>query len=165
MDLFVMRHGRALDAAAGEPDATRALSDEGRRRLRRAALGLGVLGIEFDLLVHSPLLRAVQTAELLYDRCRGESRVEAGLARAPDRALLQSLADWQQGGAERVALVGHEPWLGELVAWLVTGATNAAASFPLRKGSLVWLSGPPRPGAMALRAALTAGHLGRLGRR
>jgi phosphohistidine phosphatase len=96
----------------------------------------------------------VQTAELLAKRCTGELRVDRLLAEAPGRTLFLALASLADQGFERVALVGHEPWLSEFVAWAVTGATNRAGNFSLRKGAVVWLEGDPVPGALALVASL-----------
>ena len=68
MNLLVVRHGLAEDREAfkrtGRSDDLRPLTDRGRRRMRRNARGLAKV-IRPDLLVTSPLTRAVQTAEIL----------------------------------------------------------------------------------------------------
>jgi phosphohistidine phosphatase len=64
----------------------------------------------------------------------------------PAAALLERL------GGERVAVVGHAPWLSELLALLVTGSTQAGGRFVLKKGGVAWLEGDLRAGAMELRA-------------
>jgi phosphohistidine phosphatase len=52
-----------------------------------------------------------------------------------------------------VAIVGHQPWLSDVLAWLVGAPRDGAeARFPLRKGAVARLEGAPEPGAMSLTA-------------
>ena len=53
---------------------------------------------------------------------------------------------------ERIAAVGHEPWMGELCAWLVTGDPDLGDRFPFKKAGVAMLEGTPEPGGCALRA-------------
>lgn len=140
MELYLIRHAEALD---GVPDEARPLSSEGWKTLRRAVKTLDHLGIRWDRLLHSPLRRAVETAEALMPLVRGESEVAPWLAHP-----------WQELPpltGERVALVGHQPWLGELVSWLWRGERE---EFPIRKGGLVWLKGSWQRGGMELLALI-----------
>jgi phosphohistidine phosphatase len=82
---------------------------------------------------------------------RGEPRVLEALAAAPDGELLSAIAACS---GSSVALVGHEPWLSQLLAWLVVGSRDASAGLAFKKGGLAWLSGEPVPGGMRLRAFL-----------
>lgn len=158
LELFVVRHAIAEERAPSKEDASRALTERGRERFAQGVRGLARLGLSFDRIDHSPWLRAVQTAELLAPRLEraGRTRVSAGLAAAPSRELLDGL------GAGRVAVVGHEPWLSELVALLVSGDAGHGAGFEMKKGGVAWLEGEPRPGAMTLRALLPPRALRRL---
>jgi len=149
MELIVVRHATAQPRREDLPDEQRALTPRGRRRFAKAARGLKRLDIRADLLLHSPWLRAVATAELLTGILDGESRVTPSLAEAPSAQLLEELAGLN---AERVAIVGHEPWLGELCAWLVAGDPGLATRFVLEKGGVAWLCGTPQPGGMRLQA-------------
>ncbi len=164
MDLFLIRHAHAENAANGDNDAARPLSPKGRSRFEHVVEGLARLGIRFDLVLHSPWLRAVETAQLLMPIVRGESRVTASLAAAPGRALLAQLAG---GGApidprapsipaEKVAAVGHQPWLSELLAWLVLEDPDVADRLHMGKGAVAWLKGEPTPGGMRLHALFSA---------
>ena len=146
MELILVRHAIAAPALPGEDDASRALTPKGIRRFRRCVRGLGRLGVGIDLLLHSPKRRAVETADLLADLLEGESRVTSLLAAPPSMDLLDLCT------APRVALVGHEPWLGELACWLLTGVMDAASRFAMRKGGVAMLRGEPRPGGMTLVA-------------
>ena len=148
MKLYVIRHGIASDATAGTSDDERGLTQEGREKFAASVRGLERLGTRFDLVLHSPLLRAVQSADLLARLAAGSTRVSAHLAEPPSDALLEEL----QG--ESVAVVGHEPWVSELVSWLVTGSNGYGHAFALKKGGLIALEGLPRPGDMVLTAAL-----------
>lgn len=157
MQLFLVRHAIAVPQAEGLPDAERPLSDEGRKRFRQVVRGLDRLDVRLDRVLHSPWTRAVETADLLSRILVGESAVEVGLAREPDAELAARLA---QG--ERVAAVGHEPWMSELLALLVTGSKAHAARFGFRKGQVAWLEGEAKPRGMALVAALPPRILRRL---
>ena len=150
MMLLVVRHATAEEPGPGMEDAARALTDEGRQRFARTVKGLRALDLSIDLILHSPLLRAVETADLL---CRlldpdGRTGVSAALAAPPSSALLAQL------DAPRAAVVGHEPWLSDLVAWLVTGKLDLGPGFALKRGGVAWLEGEPLPGGMTLRAFL-----------
>lgn len=65
----------------------------------------------------------------------------------------------------RVAVVGHDPWLGKLLGQLVFGDPELGRRCGLGKGDVAWLEGKPRSGAMALRALLPFRALRVLGRR
>jgi phosphohistidine phosphatase len=157
MELFLIRHAIAVAASPDRPDASRPLTDEGRARFRKSARGLGRLGVRFDRVLHSPWARAVETADLLMPLLDGESAVEMRLAREPDGELVAHLA-----AGERVAAVGHEPWMSELLALLVTGSKAHAARFGFKKGQVAWLAGEAKPRGMALVAFLPPRLLRRL---
>jgi phosphohistidine phosphatase len=150
MKLVLVRHATAVPAEEGVADESRTLTDRGRERFTRAVRGLRRLGMRFDVLIHSPWTRAVETADLLLPLVDGESRVCMLLARAPGRPLLVELAAL---GDKTVALVGHEPWLGELTMLLITGKASAV-SLELKKGAVALLEGEAKPAGMRLQALL-----------
>lgn len=162
MHLHLVRHAAATDRSVDLPDDGRPLTRDGRRRFRRGVRGLAALDVRYDLVVHSPLLRAVETAELLAGLA-AELRVDERLAQPPSRQLIGWLGTLAGEGHDSVALVGHQPWLGELGALLLTGSSESASAFPLKKGGVLWLEGEPVPGALTLRAALTPAILRALG--
>jgi phosphohistidine phosphatase len=159
MELFVMRHAIAVPGSMLLADADRPLSPKGRKRFAEAVLGLQCLKVRIDRLYHSPWLRAVETAELLAPVLDGKVVCSPALARAPSQDLLDVLV-----GA-RVALVGHEPWMGELVAWLTTGVPPHGSVFAFKRGGVAWLEGQPQPGRMVLQAFLPPKVLRALGAR
>lgn len=140
-DLLLFRHATAHPVAAedearfgaDEADARRGLTPKGERRFERFVAALEDDDVEVDLVLHSPWRRAVETAELLRPLSRGRTEVVGALAAAPGPALEDALAS---AGVSRVALVGHQPWLGELLGRLVDGPPNLVE---WRKGGLVWL--------------------------
>jgi len=95
-------------------------------------------------------LRAKQTAKLLASITEHDVTETELLAAPPSRELMTLIAETK---AEHVAVVGHEPWLGELVQWLTLGDPHRDA-LVLKKGGVVVLSGTPLPGAMKLHALL-----------
>lgn len=159
MRLYLIRHAPAVERRPGVPDRKRPLTPRGRARFIRAAAGLASLGCRFDLLLHSPRCRAAQTAELCARLVHGRTAASPDLERAPDDPLLAAL----RGG--HVALVGHEPWLSALAAWLVAGNRDRGSRFVLKKGGVLILDGEPKPGAMRLVASMPPKVLRRLGRR
>lgn len=126
-----VRHGYLVRHAMAEPrgpawvrDGDRPLTGEGARRMRDVVRGLAVLGVEIDVVLTSPLVRARQTADILV---RGLS-VRLAPIELPELApggrpaeTMRALA--RRTGAGAFALVGHEPDLGELAAWLLRAAT------------------------------------------
>lgn len=154
MDLFVIRHAEAADAGPDQSDAQRPLTPRGAARFERTVDQLRHLRIELDALLHSPALRALETAERLFPLLDGESAVSANLAMPPGEALLTEIA---QLDCKRVAIVGHEPWLSQFAAWLTADNPREATIFELKKGAVLWLVGDPLPGAMRVRALLPPG--------
>jgi phosphohistidine phosphatase len=135
--LYLVRHAIAADAieAASTADALRALTAKGRRRFRRSARAFARLGEHVDLICTSPILRAVQTAELLAAAlAHDDVQVLEELHRAAPLPPL--LARLSQFGAGSVALIGHRRLLKEL-AVAVTGASFAeAAHVRFKRGAI-----------------------------
>jgi phosphohistidine phosphatase len=154
MDLFVIRHA---EAAPGRDDRSRRLTPRGHAQCRRLTLALEGLGVEVAVLLHSPWVRAVETADALKPISRGDAIATQLLAQPPSRALLAQLA------GRTCAVVGHEPWVSQLLAWLVLADPAQAEHFPMKKSGVAWLEGEPAPGKMVLRALLPPRVLKRLG--
>jgi len=149
MELFLVRHAVAVAHGAARTDAARALTKAGREDFAVCVNGLAALDIAFTAIVHSPLRRAAETAELLVPLLDGLTRVEPALAERADLMDLTTIA------GERVALVGHEPYLGQLASILVAGSSEHAARFAFEKGGVLWLKGThATPGALEIVAML-----------
>lgn len=172
MQLWLVRHAEAEELRVGITDAQRALTKKGKKRWKKGVRGLDDLGVRFDFLAHSPLRRAVETADLATPILRGESAVTTDLARPPSDALLDFLRDASDASTpplERVAVVGHEPWLTDLAVWLVFDWRSALSPtsppwLELEKGGVAVLEGELVPGRMRLVALHRARTLRRLGR-
>ncbi len=169
MDLLIIRHAIAeprVEDGGTEPDDTqRALTPNGRQRMKRGARGLYRLHPGITLLASSPLVRARQTAEIVARAYGGIS-----ITTVPELATgvgVESMAAWLRSveSAETVAVVGHEPGLGELGSWLL-GGSRAQPFITLGKGGacLVQLpeGAPAGEGRLAWHA--TPKMLRRLGR-
>jgi phosphohistidine phosphatase len=148
MDLYLIRHAIAEERRPDLDDAERELTDLGRERFRRVVEHLGTMRLRFDAVFHSPWKRAQQTAALLRPVVDGPVRPLESLAESPGPELLEALA------GTSVALVGHEPWMSELLVWLIHGNAHAPFSITFKKGGVAWLRGSPAPGGMSLRALL-----------
>jgi phosphohistidine phosphatase len=153
MKLYVMRHGPAEQAAESGVDGDRALTASGRERVRDVARAL-VDAQEAPLnLVTSPLVRAVQTAEIVAmvatigDR---EGTVWARREMAPGGAGVQLALRLASEGRRRMMLVGHEPDLSGLVATLL----GAPFERPFEKAMVVGLQISPDHGHGRLRFVL-----------
>jgi phosphohistidine phosphatase len=155
LTLYLIRHAHAGQGDPSDPhDHQRPLSAKGRAQA--AALGAALAGLEvrFDRLFSSPYTRAAETAAPLVAHTKG-GRAEPLSALTHDDypGLLSVLATTLGAGDRRVALVGHEPYLSELAAYLLTGEASGMA-LRMRKGMLVRLEGLLKPGRMALHTAL-----------
>lgn len=138
MDIYLLRHGIAEDAGPGMADHDRALTDEGWKRLRKAAVAWRTLVPTPAVVMVSPLRRALQTAEVFAEAVSftGELRVADALVPngAPSVALSMLEAE-SLSQTPAVAVIGHEPHLGYLLGALLTG--HPRQSVPLKKGMLV----------------------------
>ena len=166
MLVLLARHAKAearsLVGPGPKSDARRPLTDAGRKRMRGAAKALHGLVPAVDAIASSPLIRALETAEILAERYDDLAVVELK-ALSPggsDRELLDWLREQPQDAV--VVLVGHEPDLGLLASWLLTGKKSAFA--PLRKGAacLIRFAEAPAAGGGVLEWSLTPKLLGKL---
>jgi len=156
MRLLLLRHAIAEDriawAANGHDDLERPVSAEGRKRMRRIAETLAWLEPEIDVLLSSPARRCVETAQILLASLPEEPRFQTAEELAPggtSNAVLQRLKDHRQ--ATTVALIGHEPNLSRLAAYLLSG--NERSFVEMKKGAGALLEFPRRiaAGAAVLR--------------
>jgi phosphohistidine phosphatase len=155
MDLYLLRHGIAVNAEDLPTGADRPLTDKGVKRMRKAARGLRRLGMKFEAILTSPLARAHQTATIVAETLGREAQISVSEALKPDGSadeLLSSLKDYN--GCASVLLVGHEPLLGETVSYLLGAKKTSNIKIGLKKGGLVLIevdSLPPRnPGTLHL---------------
>jgi phosphohistidine phosphatase len=141
MNLYLIRHAIAVDEGTPEydNDSQRPLTDKGKKKMRQIAKGLRVLGVEFDLILSSPYIRAAETAEILADifKLKKDVIFSDNLIPMGDPDLLIAEMN-EKYNATSVALVGHEPFLTALIGLLVS--ENTSLDMTLKKGGVCRLS-------------------------
>jgi phosphohistidine phosphatase len=129
MRILLVRHGPAVDPYVAPTDETRWLTDDGRRRMQRVAAALAELGLRFTRIYTSPLVRTVQTAELLAAAQPGfAGPIEVHRALAPEHgSTAQALAPMDHAGeGDLIALITHEPKVRILAGHLTRHSTFPA---------------------------------------
>jgi phosphohistidine phosphatase len=135
MELILWRHAEAEE---GTPDIARALTAKGRRQAEHMAHFIsGRLPPNTRILV-SPAVRAQQTAAALTSHFITAPNLSVNAT--PQAAL--ATAGWPMAGGA-VLLVGHQPWMGELAAQLMTGHADY---WSIKKGAVWWFSRREREG-------------------
>ena len=120
MDLYLVRHGIAIDREDPKcpPDPERYLTEEGVDKTKQVAKAIAALGITPDLLLSSPYVRALQTAEIFANALKYSKQkircTDLLLPGAESSALFRELAKDKQ--ASSVFVFGHAPHLDELIA-------------------------------------------------
>jgi phosphohistidine phosphatase len=133
-ELYLVRHAIAAARGSEWPDDTkRPLTERGISRFKEAVKGLRRLDVALDEIFTSPLVRARQTADLLAAGIEGKPPVKVLDALAPGHTSAAVMAQLAKvAKRRRIALVGHEPDLGELAAQLI----GAGRALPFRKGGV-----------------------------
>ena len=134
LELYLIRHGVAAERGKQWPDdSSRPLTPAGIARLKKEAHGLMALGVTFEQIITSPLVRARQTADAFADVLKNKPPIANSDALAPagtPAAVIQEISKHVRKA--RVALVGHEPNMGELAAQLV----GAKSPIEFKKGAI-----------------------------
>ena len=121
MEVYLLRHGIAEDAPPGKADADRALTAEGRQKLRRVLARARAAGVEPTLILSSPYRRAVETAEVAAESLGYRGKVVQTAALVPNAAPQEV---WGEIRARRtedsILLASHEPLMSSLLALLLT---------------------------------------------
>ncbi|MDO3378492.1 SixA phosphatase family protein [Geoalkalibacter halelectricus] len=141
MLLFLVRHAKAVERSFDIAEENRYLTPEGRERFRAAAATLRKKGMAAEVIVSSPLVRAVQTAEILAEALAFKGLLTIDELLVPGFSLeeLRKLLG-RHPGVKSLACVGHEPDLGELGGTLL----GMPEAFPLSKGAVLALDWEPQ---------------------
>jgi phosphohistidine phosphatase len=138
VNLFMLRHGIAVER--GTPgyakDSDRPLTPKGERKLWQISEAMEALKLSFDMILASPYLRARQTADVVAEALGARKRLEFDESLTPggnSKDLIELIRD-RRPPPESVLLVGHEPYLSQLVSMLISGGAQAAIE--LKKGGL-----------------------------
>ncbi|CAN5686796.1 phosphohistidine phosphatase SixA [soil metagenome] len=134
LELYLIRHGLAAGRGSDYPDdSKRPLTSGGISRLRKEAKALAELDVDFDQIIASPLVRTKQTADVFAQALASKPAVLLSDSLAPagtPSAVFQELGKHMRKA--RIALVGHEPNLGELAARLI----GARTPLEFKKGAI-----------------------------
>ena len=154
-ELYIVRHDLAEERGEAWPDdAKRPLTEEGMQRMRRASRSIERTGVCIDVVFTSPLVRTRQTAEIFAAAFSPHPAVVNIDALAPDGSVSGVIAELDKHSKrKRIALVGHEPGVGELAARLL--GMRAAMTF--KKGAVcrIDVDGLPPKGPGILRWFVT----------
>lgn len=158
MELYIVRHGIAIDREdpKSPPDPDRFLTEEGIEKTKQVAKGIAGLKIKADLLISSPYVRAMQTAEIFanaFDYAKAKIRRSDLLLPGTEPGLFyKELAKEKHAGT--VFCFGHAPQLDDLIAaglntkhHLTSLKKAGVAMLELKRlnppsGELVWLATP-----------------------
>ena len=135
MRLYLLRHAEAVP---GTPDASRDLTPHGQRQVALLAPGVGAAALaEVEAIEHSPLVRAVRTAQLLRLATRSVLPLKALAGLEPEDDPRKTAAQLAKSRRSRL-LVGHNPHLAELAA-LLLGLADGGEAVRFRKAGLMAL--------------------------
>lgn len=149
-EIYLIRHAIAEDRSEAWPDDTkRPLTESGISRMRKAARGLLRMGVSFDVMLTSPLVRTRQTAEVVAAAFDERPPIVAVDSLQPGGSWQSVLTDLEkQARRSRIALVGHEPDLGQLAAHLI----GSRHPIEFKKGAICRIDvdtlPPPGPGTL-----------------
>jgi phosphohistidine phosphatase len=163
--LLIVRHGPAGKReeweAEGRDDHLRPLTAKGKKEVRRAAAGLVRLLPTLNVVATSPWTRAAETAEIIAEEYgRRMEKVEQLTADHKPEDLMPWLQ--QQQDKQSVAVVGHEPQLGLLVGYLLSGKSVSFVNLKKGGACLLEITNNPSPGGWVLQWLLTDRELRRV---
>ena len=133
MVLYFLRHAEAEESGPSG-DASRRLTDRGRERSEEVGRAFKTLGPGLSTIVTSPLVRAVQTAELVAKVLGAEVLREARLGGDVDITALQAIFR-ENDLPQAVMLVGHEPDFSSVIGELIGGG-----DVEMKKGAVACLA-------------------------
>jgi phosphohistidine phosphatase len=148
MNLYILRHASAgVRRADSIVDAKRPLDKEGKEQCLLIGRYLNALRVQFDLILSSPLKRALQTASLVGTEVAYDSKIQIAEAASPSgtvssfQALVGTLSAY-----DNVLVVGHNPNLPEFLGSLI--CAPRPASIRMRKGAIARVDCTRRPGQL-----------------
>lgn len=129
MDIILWRHAQAED---GLPDMERQLTPLGRKQAARMAAWLDRSLPSGCRVLCSPAVRTQQTADAL----KRKYKIVPGIGPGATPQQVLEAAGWPDGRGP-ILLVGHQPWLGQVAALLLTGQ---AQDWTVKKANAWWIS-------------------------
>jgi phosphohistidine phosphatase len=135
MQIYLLRHGIAEDAKPGQPDSERALTGDGRDKLRRVLKRARAADVEVGVILSSPYRRAVETADVAAEVLGYKSEIVRTHALEPEASPLDTWEEIRQLKDERaILLASHEPLMSSMMALLLD---SPALRVDMKKAALV----------------------------
>jgi phosphohistidine phosphatase len=139
MKLYLVRHAIAEDSTDYEDDSLRPLTEKGREKMKRIAAALREIGVQPNLIVSSPYLRASQTAAILAKELKYKEELSYSDFLVPMGEPNDMIGEINEKyPVDELMLVGHEPSLSALAGVLLAGSADIAID--LKKGGVCCLS-------------------------
>jgi len=139
MKLYLVRHAIAEDVRESEDDSLRPLTEKGREKMKRIAQALNELGVQPDLIVSSPYVRASQTASILAKELKYKEELAYSDFLVPMAEPDDMIGEINEKfSVDELMLVGHEPNLSSLASVLLAGSPDLSINF--KKGGVCCLS-------------------------
>ena len=137
MKLYLIRHAIAEErsdfALTGQPDEKRPLTEKGIEKMKKITQGFYKIEDQIDLIYQSPLTRSQQTAEIIKE-FYPDAKLETTEHLSPGFSAKELFSILKKQKLDSVALVGHEPDLGQFLSWLMF--RQASDHFPFKKGGI-----------------------------
>ncbi len=165
MELTIVRHGIAAprDDVSETDDAKRPLTKEGKQKTRKAARGLRAIGCSPAMIVTSPLVRAAETARIIYKEAATSASFEETQLLSPGADPSQ-LIDWLSSRNEpELLLVGHMPDVQILTGQLIAAKNKTGIRFKKAGAAKIRFDAGVKKGAGELQWLLEPSHLRALG--
>ena len=137
-NLIIWRHAEAHTALAQglEQDLARILTPKGKQQAKRMAKWLTKRLPKDTLVISSPAMRAFQTAQALKAEVKVIEALKPSANLQQVLAAIASLGVDVQASTESILIVGHQPWLWQLVVHLTE---FTAQEISIKKGAVWWL--------------------------
>jgi phosphohistidine phosphatase len=135
VELYLFRHGIAEDVKPGSSDANRALTDQGRKKVAEVVKAARRAGVEPSLIVSSPYVRAVETAQIAVEgfEYKGDViRMETLVPHGSPAKVWNELRDYREESS--ILLAGHEPLFSHLAAYLLA---SPALRVEMKKAAMI----------------------------
>ena len=167
MDCVLLRHGIAVEREEWDgADDDRPLTERGAKRVSQVATGLKWLEVQPTYIFSSPLIRALETADILQAGLSIPSAIKRVDELLPDANPERLLALFSSLPPEACALcVGHEPHLGLTASLMLAGKPSTAFPFKKAGACMIELPAPPKVGRGVLRWWMEPGQLRALGKK
>ena len=137
MNIYLIRHGDAERAAIGKKDFDRELTSSGRIKLKEAAVSWKNIIKGFDIIVTSPLARAVQTANVIADSYNAMDKILIDKKLSPGSRTESIIEIANSLGVEDIAFVGHQPDMSEILSDIIS---PKGAFIDFKKGAIAKIS-------------------------